>query len=288
MKELKDILIKRPGFWFYQIAGWIIFLIYDFTINIYPDNPKLEINLISGWLMFLFFGFSISIILRYIYKKLYKINQNLWKTLINIFLASVIAGFFWLVCRELSMFFTGLRSLDYFFTGVPGNIHPIFKFIGSLFFLTWPMFVWSLLYFGIKFRTDLLDERLRYDESQKLAQKATLQMLRYQLNPHFLFNTLNSIQGIMYHDIKLADKMLTELTEFLRYTLRDNEKVFVPLKKEIEIIEKYLLIEKIRFNEKLKYQFEVSSFAREIKVLCFLLQPIVENAIKFGMKTSPN
>ena len=90
----------------------------------------------------------------------------------------------------------------------------------------------------------------------------------------------------MYHNTKLADKMLTELSEFLRYSLRFDPFVFVSLKNEIEIIEKYLLIEKIRFGDNLDYRFEISPGTYELKVLCFMLQPLVENAIKHGMRSS--
>ena len=92
----------------------------------------------------------------------------------------------------------------------------------------------------------------------------------------------------MYHNTKLADKMLNELSEFLRYTLKDNEKVFTSLEKVIEMIEKYLLIEKIRFNEKLNYKFKISPETKGTDILCFMLQPLIENAIKHGMKSSPD
>jgi len=137
----------------------------------------------------------------------------------------------------------------------------------------------------------LLEENYKYnfreEEYKKLRAEAELKLLRFQINPHFLFNTLISIQGLMYHNTRLADKMLTELSEFLRYTLRYNQLVFVPLKQEIEIIEKYLGIEKIRFGKKLKYNFSIDPKTIDMEVLCFLLQPLVENAIKHGMKSNP-
>jgi len=127
----------------------------------------------------------------------------------------------------------------------------------------------------------------REEETMKLKAEAELRLLRFQINPHFLFNSLISIQGLMYHNTKLADKMLTELSEFLRYTLRYNKQIYVPLKNEIDIIEKYFDIEKIRFGDKLKFTFRISPETMEIKVLCFILQPLVENAIKHGMKSNP-
>jgi len=92
----------------------------------------------------------------------------------------------------------------------------------------------------------------------------------------------------MYHNTKLADKMLTELSEFLRYTLRYNQLVFIPLEDEEEIIDKYLTIQKVRFGEKLKYGFYVANETRKVQILCFLLQPLIENAVIHGMKASKN
>jgi len=137
----------------------------------------------------------------------------------------------------------------------------------------------------------LFEENYRYnfreEETRKLKAEAELRLLRFQINPHFLFNSLISIQGLMYHNTRLADKMLTELSEFLRYTLRYNKLLYVPFKNEIEIIEKYLDIEKIRFGDKLSFTFRIDPETRDIKVLCFILQPLVENAIKHGMKSNP-
>jgi len=149
------------------------------------------------------------------------------------------------------------------------------------------LFGWSTLYFGIKFWMELNEEVKRSGKVKLLAQEAKLQMLRYQINPHFLFNSLNSIQALMNHDTKVADKMLTQLSDFLRYSMIADDGIFVHLKREIEIIEKYISIEKIRFTKNLYYQIEVSNNVLDKEILCFLLQPLVENAIKHGFKTTP-
>jgi LytS/YehU family sensor histidine kinase len=90
----------------------------------------------------------------------------------------------------------------------------------------------------------------------------------------------------MYKDTPQADEMLTEFSEFLRYTLKNKDDIYVNLEDEIEIISKYLYIEKIRFQEKLKYVIDIPENTRHIKVLSFLLQPFVENAIKHGLKAN--
>lgn len=195
--------------------------------------------------------------------------------MISIF--SVLCSFFWHIVR--------LLYIDFLLTDeIVGHQASLFY---RVLLSAWVPFTWSILYFGIKYWNDWQEELERSRASLLLASKAQLQMLRYQINPHFLFNSLNSIQGLMYQDLKKADLMLTELSEFLRYTLKFNTEIYVSLEDEFEIIEKYLFVEKIRFDDRLDYSIQLPSGLRKENILCFLTQPLVENAIKHGMKSSP-
>ena len=111
-------------------------------------------------------------------------------------------------------------------------------------------------------------------------------MLRYQLNPHFLFNALNSIRALVDEDEGRAREMVTELSEFLRYSLHSKSFADVPLKEEIEAIRYYFSIQKKRYEDKLDVSYAISTQAEEYSVLSFLIHPLVENAVKYGMQTS--
>jgi len=111
-------------------------------------------------------------------------------------------------------------------------------------------------------------------------------MLRYQLNPHFLFNSLNSARALIDEDPRAAREMITELSEFLRYSLVDKDIAFRPLRDELRALQHYLSIEKKRFEEKLLIRYEVDPATEERRILGFLIHPLIENAIKYGMKTS--
>lgn len=119
-----------------------------------------------------------------------------------------------------------------------------------------------------------------------LANLAQLQLLRYQMNPHFLFNAHNSIRSMILLDKERAWQMITELSEFFRYTLLNFNKVTASLDEEIKAVENYLHIEKIRFGDSLQVSFAIDEAARRCTVPAFLFQPLVENAIKYGMQTS--
>lgn len=119
---------------------------------------------------------------------------------------------------------------------------------------------------------------------QEELTQARLQALRMQLNPHFLFNTLNMISATMYDNIKAADRMIANLSDLLRLTLhRDNRNVH-PLKEELRLLNFYLEIMKARFEDRLKIDLEISEDCLPATVPGFFLQPLLENSIKYGME----
>ena len=149
------------------------------------------------------------------------------------------------------------------------------------------MLCWTGLYFGIKYYQLLQDERERGLKIATMAHETQLKMLRYQLNPHFLFNTLNAISTlILDKDGQLANTMVTRLSHFLRYSLDNDPMQKVTLSQEIEAMKLYLDIEKVRFAERLQVQFEIEEAARTALVPSLLLQPLVENAIKYAIAQS--
>ena len=120
--------------------------------------------------------------------------------------------------------------------------------------------------------------------SEALAQEAQLRMLRYQLNPHFLFNTLNAISTLVLEKATdPANEMLTKLSKFLRYTLDHSPLEQVSLAHEIETCKLYLDIEKVRFGERLKLEITIADNAQLALVPSMLLQPLIENSIKHGI-----
>jgi two-component system LytT family sensor kinase len=115
---------------------------------------------------------------------------------------------------------------------------------------------------------------------------AQLDALKMQLNPHFLFNTLNSVSSLMYHDVEAADAMLTRLSDFLRLTLDRPMAQEIPLSEELDFVQRYLEIERIRFEERLRVRVDVTGGAEQVLVPALILQPLVENAIHHGIARS--
>ena len=123
----------------------------------------------------------------------------------------------------------------------------------------------------------------RKTDAEKLAKEAELFKLRQQLQPHFLFNSLNSINALIGIRPEEARKMVQQLSDFLRGTIKKEETQWVKLKEEMQYLQLYLDIEKVRFGNRLATVIEIDEATQQMKLPALLLQPIVENAIKFGL-----
>jgi two-component system LytT family sensor kinase len=127
------------------------------------------------------------------------------------------------------------------------------------------------------------EDQSRKADAEKLAKEAELFKLRQQMQPHFLFNSLNSINALIGSRPAEARKMVQQLSDFLRGTLKKEETQWVILKEELQYLQLYLDIEKVRFGNRLTTDIETNEEVQQMKMPALLLQPIVENAIKFGL-----
>ncbi len=270
-------------FWVLQTLGWVIYALIFYLIS-----KKQHSDFTSNYLFFITYvvGLGITVGLRYIYKYIYKNLKSALKLMFYILVLSLTAVIIW---DPIDVFL----SAPFWEDGVFSNWLTIYSDFKIFIFIKinlnhFIIFVlWSTLYFAIKFWLDWQSQKEKVEKANSLAQEAQLQMLRYQLNPHFLFNSLNSIRALVDEDGKSAKEMITELSEFLRYSLINDNNSFKPLKNELEAIKHYFSIEKKRFEEKLEITYNIDKKAENYKVLSFLIQPFVENAIKYGMQTSP-
>src|SRR5512138_2950746 len=152
---------------------------------------------------------------------------------------------------------------------------------------TYLMVCWMGLYFGFHYYESMQQQREQTLRHAALAQEAQLKMLRYQLNPHFLFNTLNAISTlILDNQNRTANQTVMRLSEFLRYTLDQDPMKKVTLRQEIEALNLYLTTEKLRFGDRLKLEYAVEEAAMEALVPSLLLQPLIENAVKYAVSPS--
>lgn len=151
---------------------------------------------------------------------------------------------------------------------------------GAGFLLISSMSMFSLLWYSQQEQKEIFNRNV---ESEKLSKDAELFKLRQQLQPHFLFNSLNSISALTATDPDKARHMIHQLSDFLRGTLKKDEQQWNTLEEELQYLQLYLEIEKVRFGHRLQTEIVYSAEALHLKLPALLLQPIVENAIKFGL-----
>ena len=166
----------------------------------------------------------------------------------------------------------------------PEPIYRWYDYLGGAMSSTYLMSCWIGLYFGVRYYESLQAERIAALRAASLAQEAQLKMLRYQLNPHFLFNTLNAISTLILDNRNhTANSAVTGLSEFLRYTLDQDPMKKVTVAHEVEALNLYLSIEQMRFGERLRLEYAIDAAASSMLVPSLLLQPLIENAIKYAV-----
>ena len=264
----------KNSFWALQISGWLIYAVAIYITFVTVTSNYLNLFYIKTFRAVV--GFVLTTILWRIYRRL--VNRfSLGNIVISVLVLSVIFGCLWAAIEEVYIW---ARSQDVY-------SFSLLRFPKVALDYVMTVTGWSAAYFGIKYWQKSQVEQENALQATFLADKAQLEVLRYQLNPHFLFNALNSIRASVDEDSNRAKQMITQLSEFLRHSLLSAEKKEIPLREELEAVQNYLAIEKIRFEEKLELEFEIEEEAESFSVPCLLLNPLVENAIKHGLQTSP-
>lgn len=181
----------------------------------------------------------------------------------------------WLfISRSVLVYVSGMEEYNHFFT----KSFPI-RFTYGLLMIGF-MGLFCVLWYT---QQDQKENEKRRIEAEQLTKEAELFKLRQQLQPHFLFNSLNSISALVGTRPDEARKMIQQLSDFLRGTLKREEHQWITLKEELQYLQLYLEIEQVRFGNRLSTKIESDDKTCEMKIPAMLLQPLVENAIKFGL-----
>ncbi|HZG46933.1 MAG TPA: histidine kinase [Allosphingosinicella sp.] len=150
----------------------------------------------------------------------------------------------------------------------------------------WFYFSWTAAYLGLSYSITVQEQERHASHLVVMAQDAQVRALRYQINPHFLFNTLNAIAALIRDAPFEAEKMVLQLSDFFRRTLAINPTEDVTLSEEVELQRLYLDIERTRFPDRLRFTVALDAGTAEARVPALLLQPLVENAVKHGVAKS--
>src|SRR5580693_1745791 len=253
--------------WWFISAFLQISLLLGFGLSL--SNAVTD-SLVSNTLVALSCGFLSNNMQYYLPKK-----ERYWYIL---FISLALSGIILLACKAILVpllggVADGVAYVQFFSRSWPVRFDIVFLQVGC-------MAILSVLWYSSE---EEQENRQRRNDAERLAKEAELFKLRQQLAPHFLFNSLNSISALIGSRPERARKMIQQLSDFLRGNLKKEDQQWVPLSEEIQYLELYLDIEKVRFGHRLSTVIICDEECLERKLPPMLLQPIVENAIKFGL-----
>ena len=261
-------------FWVLHSGGWAAYVISQLlAAMLYEKMTGYPYVIIIAAIS----GFFLSLGLRYVCRWLW--GKQSPRMMIGVSLAA---------CYLIALGWRVIINLAYQHIVEPEwQFKTMFEIFGGAVSATYLYLCWVGIYFGIKYYESLQQQREATLRAATLAQEAQLKMLRYQLNPHFLFNTLNAISTlILDNQNRTANQTVMRLSEFLRYTLDQDPMKKVTLRQEIEAMNLYLTTEKLRFGDRLKLEYAIEDTALEALVPSLLLQPLIENAVKYAVSPS--
>lgn len=267
---------RIPMFWRFQIGGWVAHFLYAYPlkwVTLEDWSDTFWVALYRDGL-----GFGFTLLMREIYRRVYRPGGRLWRSAFVAAGMSLLGAALITVMVLLFHHYLDFDRQEIFTTPM---VFAIFYFQTGLFA------VWSVLYFGIKSARDTAERNVSLAKTEASRQRAELQLLRAQMNPHFLYNALNTLTAEVGKPEQHLKSLIRALAEYLRYSLETRNEDRVPLGSEFDAVTSYLAVEKARFREKLEIESEIDPDARNALVPGIVIQPLVENAIKYGRKTSP-
>lgn len=272
-----DLLNNRDkAYWACQAGGWGLYFLINFLLTASYEGFKGRNFILLLYMSIT--GLAATHILRFYIKK-YRWIDLTWKSLLLRLLPSILlTGAVITALIFLVIEFGGIYDLERVnLTVVMGNFFNI-----SIIILLWSVAYFAFHYF-ISYKNSEI-ERLVWEAAVKDFE---LKTLKSQLNPHFMFNAMNSIRSLIEENPERAKKAITQLSNIFRYSLRIERSETVPLEDEMKTVEDYLALELVRYEERLKYRIEIDPLTRNIEIPPMMVQTLVENAIKHGIARRP-
>ena len=269
---------RETIYWSAQILGWSTYVLVAAVRGYLLDALN------TGLLKFLITTFLLGILVSHLYR-LFIINRKwdllpLPQLMSRVLLSNTIMGFsFFLILAGIS---------DVFFNENQKVLVPPYEDILFL-SINWILIfiLWSALYFAVKFLRNYRSEEFKNLKHEALRHEVELNNLKAQINPHFMFNSMNSIRALIDEDPDSAKDAVTRLSNLLRSSLLTGKKKYIPLGEELKLVKDYLALEKIRYEERLDSEININPELLLCMIPPLMLQTLVENSIKHGISTLP-
>lgn len=263
---------KNRAFWVLQVAGWSAY----FALRALSGFAnRMEPSFVLPTAIITATGFSLTLLMAAAYRRIIVMQP------VRVLVLSLV-----ILCAA-SALFSVLEVWAHRAFYQPGWTPQGIEYFGAILLEFSVLAAWTGFYYGINYYLQLAEQSARMVAVAQQANTAQLEMLRYQLNPHFLFNTLNSISTlVLLRQTERANAMLSRLASFLRYSLVGEREGMATIAQEAEALKLYLDIERTRFEDRLRTRFDIEPRVMDARLPSLLLQPIVENAIKYAVTPS--
>ncbi len=264
---------SKTTYWICQILGWGAYSVLALWFGARADgwNPAI----IVGFAVYPFYSIALTHLLRGEMRRRQWVSLPFGKMVLRLILSVLAIGLIQtFLIASANLVLEGRRSLFF---------EPLSLFYTGL-GTTWVTAIWVINYAAL---TTKRHHREQETKLQLALREAELRALEAQLNPHFLFNCLNSIRGLVVENPAQAQDMITRLANILRYNLHRDVNHTVPLASEVEVVGDYLALESVRFEDRLHVRFAIGPGADQVPIPSMLLQTLVENALKHGIAPLP-
>jgi two-component system, LytTR family, sensor kinase len=295
---------KNKRYWLFQICGWGLFALINIFFAFSFDRLNTEHDRIFFYTrlgIFVLMGILITHVMRYIIIGLNFLQKKLEKQLLYFILTTLVFAFLIsFLNTELLLTLSDksfLRNVDLLSENEkkvlrnPGNAYLINKLLvvlsGAFYFFIY-FFIWNLIYFTYHFITKSQKQQLDTLKLETLVKELELKTIKAHINPHFIFNSLNGIRALIDEDPNRARNAITELSNILRSSMQTDKLESVSLEKELSIVKDYLALENMRFEDRLRVEYEIDEDTLDQPVPPMMLQTLVENAIKHGISKQIN
>jgi len=271
-------------FWVLQLLGWGLLISINIWVRISlgANSEKQIMYLLLEGTSFVILGVGLTSWMRLYLKRINFIENQTQKNYLKVIIVYVWIAFVFVATLIFmsKMFYVLLYDKVIEIT--------ISEIIPTAINVSLYVFFWVILYVSIKLIARMQRNKIDRLQLEASLKESQLNTLKGQLNPHFMFNSLNNIRGLMLEDVSKAREMLTRLSEMLRYSLNINKVDSIQIAQEIQTVENYVALSKIQLEDRLQYEQQIDESLLQIKIPPMILQMLVENAIKHGIATQKN
>ncbi|HSW55346.1 MAG TPA: histidine kinase [Ignavibacteriaceae bacterium] len=270
VKEMK--LSRKQIYWISQITGWYLFI--GINLFIISSFEELTWQRVLVWIFLGFLGIVFTHLLRGIIRKKNWLNLPIKNTIPRILTSSIISGIIIYALVFAASYLAGtFKQEEYNFA----------RLVAGIINTSILILLWCLIYYVVHYMENYKKKEIESLIWEAAVKDYELKTLKSQLNPHFMFNAMNSIRALIEEDPESAKVAITKLSNILRYSLQMERMERVPLEDEIETVKNYLDLERIRFEDRLKYKLDIEKSTQKIEIPPMMIQTLVENGIKHGV-----